>query len=110
LENLGFVVADIETDSLDQVLGLLAKAKVVISLEGSHATHCTFTVPENSGLILLQPPDRFLGFHRGWTTSAGVRFGFLVGTLTEDGYHFSISEILRTLDLMLKEIALPPAT
>jgi hypothetical protein len=110
LEKLGFVVADIETNSLDQVLSVLAKAKVVISLEGSHATHCTFTIPENSGLILLQPPDRFWGFHRGWTTSAGVRFGFLVGTLTEGGYHFSISEILCTLDLMLKEMALPPAT
>ena len=91
---------DIGTDSLERVLGILANAKIVVSLEGSHATHCALSVPENSGLILLQPPNRFLGFHRGWTEAANVRFGFVVGSLADAGYVFSCSEILRTVELM----------
>jgi hypothetical protein len=110
LEKLGFVVADIGSNSLDQVLSMLANAKIIISLEGSHATHCVFTVPENSGLILLQPPDRFLSFHRGWATSSGVWFGFVVGEAGQGGYSFSPSEILRTLDLMLSSIERARAT
>jgi hypothetical protein len=110
LKKHGFVVVDIETDSFEHLLGALACAKIVVSLEGSHATHCVFSVPENSGLILLQPPDRFLSFHRGWSESAGVRFGFVVGALGERGYCFSSAEILRTVDLMLRYTELEPTT
>ena len=102
LKKHGFIVVDFESESLEQVLEKLACAKIVVSLEGSHAAHCVYATPENSGLIILQPPDRFLSFHRGWTTSAGVWFGFVVGALSEGGYRFSSSEILSTVDLMLK--------
>jgi hypothetical protein len=100
----GFLIVDLDSGSLEQQLALLAKAKIVVSLEGSHATHCVFSVPENSGLILLQPSDRFLAFHRGWTEPAGVWFGFVVGSPLEGGYAFSSVEILRTLDLMLRKM------
>jgi Glycosyltransferase 61 len=102
LKQNGFMVLDVESDSLEHLLGVLANAKIVVSLEGSHAAHCVYSVPENSGLIILQPPDRFLSFHRGWSESAGVRFGFVVGSLGEQGYHFSSSGVLRTIDLMLR--------
>lgn len=67
LKKHGFLIVDIETDSLESVLKALANAKIVVSVEGSHVTHCAYSVPENSGLIVLQPPDRFLSFHRGWS-------------------------------------------
>jgi hypothetical protein len=105
----GFVIIDFASCSLEQLLAVLANAKIVVSLEGSQATHCVYSVPDNSGLILLQPPDRFLSFHRGWTASAGVWFGFVVGSLGERGYLFSSSEILRTMDLMLRHIELLPS-
>jgi glycosyl transferase family 61 len=108
LETHGFIIVDIETDSLDRVLCALATAKIVVSMEGSHVTHCTYSIPENSGLIMLQPPDRFLSFHRGWSESAGVRFGFVVGAVAERGYLFSPAEILRTVDLMLRYTDLEP--
>jgi hypothetical protein len=92
------------------LLAVLANAKIVVSMEGSHATHCAYSIPENSGLILLQPPDRFLSFHRGWTGSAGVEFGFVVGSSSEGGYIFSPPEILHTVDLMMRAIdRKPPA-
>jgi hypothetical protein len=100
----GFVTVNVEMDTLEHLLGVLAGAKLVISIEGSHAAHCIFSVPENSGLIALQPPDRFMAFHRDWTEAVGVRFGFVVGVTDGIGYRFSTSEILRTVDLMLRSI------
>jgi hypothetical protein len=100
----GFMVVDVDSGSLEQLLAVLANAKIVVSVEGSQATHCAYSIPDNSGLILLQPPDRFLSFHRGWTASAGVRFGFVVGSPDENGYSFSPSELLQTVELMMRQI------
>ena len=104
LSRHGFMVVDVATSSLEQILAALANAKIVISVEGSQATHCAYSIPDKSGLILLQPPDRFLSFHRGWTTAAGVRFGFVVGSLDENGYSFLPSEVLQTVELMLRKL------
>jgi hypothetical protein len=104
LTKRGFLIASVETDSLEHLLRVLVDAKVVVTIEGSHATHCAFSVPEGSGLIILQPPDRFLAWNRGWSEAVGMRFGFVVGTQGERGYCFSTSEILQTVDLMLRSI------
>jgi capsular polysaccharide biosynthesis protein len=104
----GFLVVDLDSGSLEQLLEVLANAKIVVSMEGSQAPHCAYSLPENSGLILLQPPDRFLSFHRGWTASAGVEFGFVVGSSGEGGYTFSPSEVLHTADLMMRAVDRKP--
>jgi hypothetical protein len=100
----GFVVVDLDPDGLQQLLAVVANAKIVVSLEGSHVTHCAYSIPDNSGLVLLQPPDRFLAFHRGWTASADVWFGFVVGSSLGGETVFSPSEILRTVEMMLQKI------
>ena len=104
LSRQGFKVVDVDSSSLEQMLAVLATAKVVVSIEGSQATHCAYSIPDNSGLILLEPPDRFLSFHRGWTASAGIRFGFVVGSPEENGYSFSPSEVLQTVELLLRQL------
>jgi hypothetical protein len=104
LRKRDFVIVDVASDSLDHIIGTLVNAKIVVSMEGSHITHCTFTSPENSGLIVLQPPDRFSAVHRGWSECLGVRFGFVVGVVGDAGYYFSVSDILLTIDLMLNQI------
>ena len=110
LKKYGFIILDVESNNLKHLLAKLASARIVVSMEGSHVAHCVYTVPDNSGLIILQPSDRFVGFHRGWSESAGVRFGFVVGTLGEEGYLFSSSEVLRTVDLMLNRLEVEPAS
>ena len=77
-------------------------ARLVVSLEGSHVSHCTYTIPESSGLLILQPSNEFSAVHRDWAESLGVKFGFVVGSVVDHGYHFSVLDILRTIDLMLK--------
>src|SRR5882762_7177424 len=66
LTKSGFVVADLNSESLEQVLSKLVNAKIVISLEGSQIAHCCYAIPDESGLIVLQPADRFVATHRSW--------------------------------------------
>ena len=102
LTQKGFVVID-ASDDVDNLIKSLINAKIVISIEGSHIAHYLYTCSENSGLLVLQPPDRFAAVHRDWADCLGVRFGFVVGEGRVGKYHFSIPDILRTLDLMLNE-------
>jgi len=103
LTKRGFLVLDVASDSLDKIIKTLLHAKIIVTLEGSHAAHCVYTTPENSGLLLLQSPDRFCNVYKGWTDCLNVRYGFVIGAVG-DGYYFSTSEILRTADLMLNSI------
>lgn len=100
----GFVVADLDSESLEQILSTLVNAKIVISLEGSHIAHCCYSIPDESGLIVLQPSDRFVAIQRSWADLMSVRFGFVVGDKHDLGYFFSPAEILQTVDLMLNSI------
>ena len=99
-----FVIVDVASDSLDQIIGNLVNAKIVVSIEGSHLAHCTFASPENSGLLVLQPPDRFSANARGRSECIDVNFGFVVGAVRDNGYYFSVSEILLTIDLLLNKV------
>jgi hypothetical protein len=104
LSRRGFVVADLEKDSLEEILEILVNSQVVVSMEGSHLAHCVFSVPSRSGILVLQPPDRFASIHRGWAICQGVEFGFVVGSRGSSGYIFSGPEIERTLGLMTKRL------
>ena len=104
LAKRGFTVLDVATDNLECIIGTLINAKIVVSMEGSHIAHCTFTIPENSGLLILEPPDRFSGVHRSQAGCLGIRFGFVVGDHGDSGYRFSLPEILNTIDLLLFEV------
>ncbi len=68
----GFVVVDVASDSLEHILRILMGAKIEVSMEGSQNTHCTFTVPEEGGLLVLQPPINSRRVHRGWSECLGV--------------------------------------
>ena len=39
----GFVIVDVGSDDLGHIVGTLSNAELVISLEGSHVAHCTYT-------------------------------------------------------------------
>jgi hypothetical protein len=100
----GFKILDTALLSLDQLLGALVNARLIVSLEGSHIAHCVCSIPSDSGLLVLQPPDRFAANHRLWTNCLGIRSGFVVGKMSEAGYHFDLVEILQTIDLLERAI------
>jgi hypothetical protein len=97
----GFVVIDVGRDTLGHLIGTLFNAKIVVSTEGSHISHCIYASPKDSSLLVLQPCDRFSSIHRSWSASLGLGFGFVVGDRSDQGYYFPVSDILRTIDLLL---------
>jgi hypothetical protein len=99
LARRGFIILDVVEDTLEKILSHLVSARLVISVEGSHVAHCCPSLPTGSGLMLLQPPDRFIGSHRGWSESLGIRFGFVVGEKKGRAAYFDMGDILRTMDL-----------
>jgi len=104
LEKHGFVVLDVASDDLDHILATLTRARLVISIEGSHITHCCYALEEGCGLVTLQPSDRFTAFHRHWTECVGVTLGFVVGVPSAFGYQFESREVLETVDQVLNRI------
>ena len=95
-------VVTIFENTLEEIASTLLDAKLVISPEGSHLTHATYTLSDNSSVIALQPPDRFCNFHRDWTECLGMRYGFVVGETSIRGYTVEPNDILRTIDLILR--------
>jgi Glycosyltransferase 61 len=106
LINKGFVVIDIMADSLETIITSLMDAKIVVTMEGSHFWHCWFSPQNRSGVITLQPPDRFTSIAKGWLDVASAQFGFVVGDKRDGGSWFSVSDILKTVDLMASALAM----
>jgi hypothetical protein len=96
LARRGFTILDVVEDSLERIFSHLVPAKLVISVEGSHVAHCCPSLRTGSGLMLLQPPDRFIGSHRGWSESLGIQFGFVVGEKKGRATYFDMGDILKT--------------
>ncbi|QND70432.1 glycosyltransferase 61 family protein [Tardiphaga robiniae] len=99
----GFEVLDVASD-FSTIIRVLRAAKLVVSIEGSNINHFNFCAGPGCALIVLEPPDRFIAFHRHWAECVGVRFGFVVGTKRGEQYAFSAAEILKTADMALNEI------
>ena len=108
LMQCGFIVLDVETDFLRHIIETLLAAKIVVTIGGSHAAHCIYSSQTNSGLIVLQPPDKFSAIYRDWAECVGFRFGYVVGTIGDSGYHFSVRDIAATIDLMVTSLAHDP--
>ena len=107
LTRSGFVVLDTATTPFDAMLETLVDARLVVSLEGSHIAHCVYAMPSSSGLLVLQPPDRFSANQRQWTACLGIRSAMVVGMRGQQigGYCFDLSEIQQTIDLLDRALA-----
>ena len=99
----GFEILEIGA-GVDRITTSLLSAKLLVSVEGSHASHAAVSMQHGSGIIILQPPDRFTAFHKGWADCRSVRFGFVVGLPRPAGSLFPIPDVLRTVDLMLERL------
>ena len=105
LARRGFEIVDISSTPLVRLLSFLLSAKLVVSIEGSHLAHCWPSVENPTSVLTLQPPDRFISVYRGRVSCMSGDFGMVVGDGRRGHYSFSISDILRTIDLMLVRAA-----
>ena len=97
----GFVVIQPESMQSEDIAAALVDARLIVGVEGSQLKHSMLTLPEGSGVMAIQPPDRFNAWNKHVAQCMGLNFGFVVGDACEGGFSADIERTLRTIDLML---------
>jgi hypothetical protein len=101
LASRGVEILQPEREDTAEFISQLLGAKLVVSIEGSQLSHALFTLAEGGGVLTIQPPRHFYTPHKDWADSLGMKFGFIVGDETTEGYRINEDDLLRTIDLMI---------
>lgn len=96
----GFDVIEPELLSASSIAAALAAARIVVTVEGSHATHTHVSMPESSSLIVIQPPQHFNALARVFASALGHQYAFTVADPHVDGFVQSVEDLLTTIDLV----------
>lgn len=100
LAGLGFDIVEPARLDAKQIARRTLDAPIVISVEGSHISHVSYSMSETGSLLVLQPPDRFAMAYKEFADRVGIRFGFVVGTQSEGGFTVDVDELQRLMDRM----------
>lgn len=98
LDAQGFEILEPGSLGAEEIAARTLDAPLVISVEGSHLSHAIFSMKDSGTMLVLQPPDRFAMPYKEFTDSLAMRFAFLVGTKTPDGFEVPIDDLRRMLD------------
>jgi hypothetical protein len=101
LARLGFRIVDPETQSARQIAAACFDAPLVISVEGSQISHAIYTMADRATLLVLQPPNRFSMSYKEFTDRVQMRFAFLVGLPSPQGFRVEIAELKALIDELL---------
>lgn len=105
LSGRGFTTIAPEQLSAREIARSLASARVVVSVEGSALNHAQFALPDNSAILVIQPPERFNAFHKVLMDFNGIRFGYVVADTAIEGFTLPKERLVRTLELVEDKIA-----
>lgn len=100
LSRRGVSIVKAETLGVPELISSLLGARMVIGVEGSQLCHAIFTLRDEGGLLVIQPPNRFFNSNMDWARALNMRYGLVVGEGCEAGFHLPVSDLLRTIDLM----------
>ncbi|MBB4155036.1 hypothetical protein GGQ80_002953 [Sphingomonas jinjuensis] len=95
-----FASVDPMKHSVAEIAGLLSRAKLVVSIEGSHQSHALMAMPPGSTLLTIQPADRFLHSYLFFANVAGIRSAYTIAEQECAGYRVDLDRLERTLDLI----------
>lgn len=93
----GFETFDVAGASAGDIWRRFSRARVVVSMDGSHLNHLYFAMPPDSLLLTFIPADHFTMTQTGYAAAARLRYAFLVVDPTPGGYAVPIPDLLRTL-------------
>jgi hypothetical protein len=96
----GIRIVEPGTDGEALVQNLL-DAAVIVTIEGSQASHGVYTLAEGGALLILQPPERFYNPHHEWARLLGMRYGITVGQKDGPGFRIHPGEALRMIDRLM---------
>ncbi|NBE08653.1 glycosyltransferase 61 family protein [Paragemmobacter ruber] len=93
-------IVDVGTASVAELQQALCRARVVVSIDGSHLDHAHLCLLPGSTMIVLIPQDRYTARQLGLCRAHKVSPGFVVlpGS-AEAGYVADLDEVLQTVDL-----------
>jgi hypothetical protein len=101
LTRMGFEIIEPSSVSVNEIVHRTMDARCVVSVEGSHKSHCIYTLADSGALVILQPPDRFALPYKDFTDALGMRCGFVVGIECEGGFRVLPDELERVLNMVL---------
>lgn len=95
-----WVILDVSTTTVEELQRVLCRARVVVSIDGSHLDHAHLSLQAGAVMVVLMPQDRFSTRQIGPIRAHRVSPGLVVLNGTQaQGYQADIEEILRTVDL-----------
>ena len=103
LAKRGFEVITPETMLPAAIVAALAKANVVVTIEGSAQNHALLACPAGATLVILQPPRRFTAPGKDWGDLVGLRYAFVVGEPTNsanDDFEIDLARLTALLDMV----------
>jgi hypothetical protein len=93
----GFYIVDPEQSTVQEIVAATQGARLVVGLEGSHLLHCIYTMAQNGGLCVLQPPFRFNNVLKNYADGVGISYGFVIGQANENGFSINPDDLLHIL-------------
>jgi hypothetical protein len=98
LQRNGFDIIEPEQETAGNLVKLLASAELVVTIEGSAQSHCTYALPAGSTLLIVQPPTRFNAVSKDRADAVGFNWAYVVGDPRPNGFHLPVDRLMRTLD------------
>jgi capsular polysaccharide biosynthesis protein len=103
LQKIGFEIVNPESESAGDIVSVLSSAEIVVLVEGSAQSHCTYALPIGSTLLTIQPPNRFGALSKERADAVGFNWAFVVADpRREGGFYLPIDRLMRTLDEILR--------
>jgi capsular polysaccharide biosynthesis protein len=101
LAGQGFTIIDPTALSAREIAARSLEAKLVIGVEGSHIAHALYTMADDAAFLVLQPPNRFSLVHKEFADRLGMRYSFIVGEPSAQGFSVRLDDLKAMLDRLL---------
>ncbi len=98
LESQGFVIIDPDQQTVPEIVAAMLEARLVVGTEGSHMNHCIYTIAQNGGICILQPPNRFNNVLKTYADCLDITYGFVIGQPGDNGFYIDPFALLNILE------------
>lgn len=96
----GFRVMSPADETVDDLIAVCARARIVVGVEGSQLTHALVAMPKGGALLTIQPPERVTAALKLVCDRMELRFGAVIAEGGFDTFSVDVEEVERTLDLL----------
>lgn len=73
-------------------------AAMIITVEGSQASHGVYCLADGGAMLILQPPERFYNPHHEWARLLGMGYGITIGEKEGAGFRMHPNEVFAMID------------